>query len=124
MKCQEIMNANMKMPQRKAMAIHTSSTFSIGSFHQIRCSGGLTDIVISVSSMSLGERNGGDLHDAPEDVQHGRDGHPEEQQKERVVENALHRRHPGVGCGGLQWMEVVRRHGVRLPAGACKNGGM
>src|SRR5262245_40006315 len=41
---------------------------------------------------SLGERNGGYLHDAPEDVQDGRDRYAEEQQQERIVQDPLHDR--------------------------------
>src|SRR5262244_1215899 len=108
MKCQAIMKPNMNTPHRNATTIQTSSTFSMGSFHQIRRSGGDTDIAIPccltaasprsrANASLLAKRNGSHLHDAPNEVKNGRQCHTEEQQQEWIVENALH-----------QWCGLVR----------------
>ncbi len=53
MKCQAIMKKNMNSPQRKAITIQPSSVLWIGSFHQIRCSGGVTAMSLSPNYGSL-----------------------------------------------------------------------
>src|SRR5512132_2914698 len=113
------MTPNMNRPQRKAITIQTSSTLSIGSFHQIRCSGGVTAMSISPSqkdsrlsaggcnlqsSFRQGDR--GDFHYAPDQIENRRKRYAEEQQQEWIVENPLHHRH-ALGARKL----FGRRHG-------------
>src|SRR3972149_5749585 len=106
MKCQAIMNENMNTPQRKAMTVQINSTFSMGSFHQIRCLGGAMAILVpthlasrlaashfvkSSAPRSFGKRDGGDLHHTPKNVEDSRYGYADEQQQKRIIENPVHR---------------------------------
>src|SRR5574338_853874 len=98
MKCHAIMKPNMNRPQRNAMTIQINSTFSIRSFHQIRSLGGVMAILVPVfvfaspeRPQSFCKRDGGDLHHAPEDVEHCRYRDAEKKQQERIIENPLHR---------------------------------
>src|SRR5262245_28275477 len=61
---------------------------------------------------SFGDRDGGDLHHAPQDVEDSRNRHAEEEQQEGVVENPLHDRHAlgGIGCRG--WGDVRSHHSL------------
>src|SRR5579872_1576724 len=124
MKCQEIMNPNMKSPQRKAITIQISSTLSIGSFHQMRCGGGVAAIAMfplenwtppnlrrarsSLDRSSLGQRNGSHFHHAPDQVENGRNGDAEKQQQEGIIEDPLHRWHTFLAR--LRWIHFIRRH--------------
>jgi hypothetical protein len=45
---------NMMRPQVNAMMIQESSTLAIGSFHQIRCGGGVIAMVGSPSQSAIG----------------------------------------------------------------------
>src|SRR5262249_45861969 len=92
MKCQAIMKLNMNRPHRKAKTIQISSTRSIGSFHQIRCSGGETAMAGPPYLSSLGKRDGGNFHHAPEDVENGWQRHAEKKQQKRIIQYPLHDR--------------------------------
>src|SRR5271166_3662809 len=82
---------NMMMPHTKAMAIHTNSPLATGSFHQTRSCGGFIAIV-PLLLHQIDKPYIGDLHDAPQNVDDGRDDHAEKQEEEWVVENPLHER--------------------------------
>src|SRR5215208_1604718 len=91
------MVANIASPQTNASAVQMISTRSTGSFHQIRCAGGVTAIfslvqfqLVCYAPSSLGERDRSDFHDAPQRVEHCRNGHAEKEQEKWIVEHALH----------------------------------
>ncbi len=45
---------NMMRPQVKAMMIQESSTFAIGSFHQMRCGGGVIAMALPPNQSAIG----------------------------------------------------------------------
>jgi hypothetical protein len=75
---------NMISPQEKAMITQESSIFEIGSFHQIRSLGGVIAMVIS--PWLVRDRNLGDFHDSPDDVEDSRNHYSQEQQEKRVIQ--------------------------------------
>src|SRR6516164_7401053 len=105
--CQAIMKLNMNKPQRNAITIQISSTRSMGSFHQIRCSGGVTAIASPPDLKSLGKRDGGDLHHPPENVENGGERDAEEEEQEWIVQDALHDRN------SLRFFGSARRNNHR-----------
>src|SRR5512139_874680 len=121
MKCQAIMNPNMNKPQRKAMTVQINSTFSMGSFHQIRSFGGVTamrfprsfqiaPLRLAGAPCSFRQRDGGNLHHAPKDVEHRWNRYAEEQQQKRIIENPLHHRDALEFSGSSDSIWLCRRH--------------
>ena len=80
------MKPNMNRPHRRAMMIHPSSTLAIGSFHQTLFSGGCDS---HVGPFLVGERNGSDFHNAPNQVKGGRDDDAQKQKQERIVQGPV-----------------------------------
>src|SRR3990170_923612 len=108
------MAKNMIRPHRNATAIQTISIRSSGCFHQSRFSGDWTAMTAAPPPLP-GDRDLDQLHDPPDDVEDGRNRHPEEQQQKGVVEHPLHDGN-ALAAGRRSALTLLRGHLSRPPS--------